>query len=86
MSVLDNRTVLKSLGKGIVAATFGLGMMIGFADAAPIAPSSVPNDFAQLPITQARVVVVHHHHRPMVRHGRRQVCWWSHGRRVCRWR
>ena len=38
MSVLDSRTVLKSFGKGIVAATFGLGMMIGFADAAPIAP------------------------------------------------
>ena len=36
-----------------------------------------------------RPVVVHHHRRPVVvhhHHRRHQHCWWSHGRRVCRWR
>jgi hypothetical protein len=38
----------------------------------------------QSPIEPAVVVV--HHRRPVVHHRRRQVCWWRHGRRVCRWR
>jgi hypothetical protein len=36
-----------------------------------------------------RPVVVHHHHRrPVVVHHRprHKHCWWSHGRRICRWR
>jgi hypothetical protein len=36
-----------------------------------------------------RPVVVHHHRRPVVVHHHRprhKHCWWSHGRRICRWR
>jgi hypothetical protein len=44
----------------------------------------MPFEAIQSPIEPAVVVV--HHRRPVVRHRRRQVCWWRHGRRVCRWR
>lgn len=76
--------MLKSVRNSFVAATFELGMLAGVAEAAPIAPGSMPFEAIQSPIEPAVVVV--HHRRPVVRHHRRRVCWWRHGRRVCHWR
>ena|GEM_PF-5058519 len=72
----------KIIRNNVVAAALGLGMLAGVAQAAPIAPDAL--ETIQSPIEQAVVVV--HHRRPVVHHRRRQVCWWRHGRRVCRWR
>jgi hypothetical protein len=80
MSVVEKGMMLKNIRNSIVAAALGLGMVSGAAEATPIAPGSMRLETIQSPIEEARVVVVHHHHRP------RRVCWWSHGRRVCRWR
>ena len=72
----------KGIRNSVVAAVLALGMSAGVAEAAPIAPDAL--EAIQSPIEQAVVVV--HHRRPVVHHRRRQVCWWRHGRRVCRWR
>jgi len=80
MLVVEKGMMLKNIRNSIVAAALGLGMMAGVAEATPIAPGSMLLEAIQSPIEEARVVVVHHRHR------HRQVCWWSHGRRVCRWR
>jgi hypothetical protein len=53
--------------------------MASVAEATPIAPGSMLNQTLAPPIE--KVVVVVHRRVP-----RRQVCWWSHGRRICRWR
>lgn len=102
MSVFVEGKMFKNLRNGIVAAVIGLGMMAGISEAAPILPGALQNEAMQAPIEKTvvvvhhhrrpvhrRPVVVHHHHRrPVVvhHHRGRQVCWWSHGRRVCRWR
>ncbi len=80
MLVVEKGMMLKNIRNSIVAVALGIGMVAGVAEAAPIAPGSMLLETIQSPTEEARVVVVHHHHRP------RQVCWWSRGRRVCRWR
>ena len=84
MTLKDQFRMLKSVRNSVVPAALALGIMAGVAEAAPIAPGSMPFEAIQSPIEPAVVVV--HHRRPVVRHRRRQVCWWRHGRRVCRWR
>ncbi len=76
MFVFDHAKTLKSCRNGIVVTVLGLGMIAGVAEAAPVSPSSLQEGI-QTPIEKT-VVVVHHR--------RRQVCWWSRGRRICRWR
>jgi hypothetical protein len=89
MSVVENSMMFKTLRNGVIAAALSLGAMAGAAEAAPIAPGSMQQPF-ETQIEKAQVVVVHHpRRRPVVVHHhrhRRQVCWWSHGRRICRWR
>jgi hypothetical protein len=84
MSFGENSMMFKKLRSGLIAAALGLGTMAGAAEAAPVAAGSTPLEAIQSPVQEAAVVVVHR--RPVVRHHRRRVCWWSHGRRICRWR
>jgi len=80
----EDLLMLKSIRNSLVAGALGLGAIVGAAEAAPISPDTMPVRAIQSPIEPAVVVV--HHRRPVVHHRRRQVCWWRHGRRVCRWR
>ncbi|MGO9388847.1 hypothetical protein [Rhodoblastus sp.] len=84
MFVFDHAKTLKSCRNGIVVTVLGLGMIAGVAEAAPVSPSSLQEGI-QTPIEKT-VVVVHHRRPVVVHHRRRQVCWWSRGRRICRWR
>lgn len=87
MVAIDRRALLRDVLPGalVVAAgitTVGVSLLPKAAEAMPLATDKTNalkiGDRAE----KAQVVVV----GPRRRRGRRWVCWWHRGRRVCGWR
>ena len=93
MTAVDRRTVLRSILPGAVVAVAGvaaIGLTVNSAEALPLAAGKI-NPLKDLPdeslIEKAQVVIVDPwRRRRRWRGGRRWVCWWRRGRRVCGWR
>jgi len=93
VAAIDRRKLLRDVLPGAVVtiagvATIGLAIAPTAVEAMPLAAGKT------IPLTadeddllhDAQVVVVGPRRRPWRRRGRRWVCWWSRGRRVCGWR
>jgi hypothetical protein len=91
MTLIDRRSMMRNLFGGVVAvaavSTVGAGLMSSPAGAMPRVLDNLPDKLDNL-AREAQVVVVgpRHRHRRRHRRGRRWVCWWQRGRRVCGWR
>ena len=97
MAAIDRRTLLRNILPGAVVtiagvATIGVAIAPTAVEAMPLAAGkTIPliADDDDL-LHEAQVVVVGPRRgpwrRPWRRRGRRWVCWWSRGRRVCGWR
>ena len=88
MDAIDRRGALRTLLCGAVAAGLGASLLPGPTEAVPLAMKKDPggklDDFRH----ETQAVVGRPPSRRWRRHRgrRRRVCWWHHGRRVCRWR
>jgi len=81
MTAIHRREMLGVMLGGAVVATAGLALMPVPAESAPLTmsksrPATTDN------LVEETVYVV----RRRRRWGRRRVCWWHRGRRICRWR
>ena len=93
MAAIDRRTLLRDILPGAVVlaagvTTVGFAVMPKVVEAMPLAIDKTNalkgHDLAE----KAQVVVVGPRRRGWRggRRGRRWVCWWRRGRRVCGWR
>lgn len=87
MPAIDRRFLLKQILPGAIAAagvaSVGLSFVPRPAEAIPVASDKTNLLKIPEPAEKAQVVVVGPRRR---RRGRRWVCWWRRGRRVCGWR
>jgi hypothetical protein len=83
MTAIDRRDFLATMLGGVAAASMGVGLalMPNTAEALPLALEKVPLGMPESLVEKAQTVVVT---RPR-RRRRVRRCWWSRGRRVCRW-
>jgi len=76
MTAIDRREMLRILAGGAAVATAGLALIPVAAEAAPLLVSKSHPATPEVPVEEA----------VWVRRRRCRVCWWRHGRRICRWR
>jgi hypothetical protein len=92
MAAIDRRTLLRDILPGAVVVavgvtTAGFVFMPKVADAVPLAMDKANALKVDGLAEKAQVVVVGpRRRRRRWRGGRRWVCWWRRGRRVCGWR
>lgn len=92
MAAIDRRTLLRDILPGAVVlaagvTTAGFVFMPNVAEAVPLAIDKAnAREVGELAEKAQVVVVGPRHRRRHRRRGRRWVCWWSRGRRVCGWR
>jgi hypothetical protein len=90
MTLIDRRSMMRSLFGGVVAAaavsTVAAGIMSGPAGAMPRVLDNLPGKLDNL-VREAQVVERRHRHRHRRRRPprKRWVCRWHRGRRVCGW-
>jgi hypothetical protein len=90
MAAIDRRTLLREVLPGAVVVavgvtTAGFVFMPKVADAVPLAMDKA-NALKVDPFAEKAQFVVGPRRRRWRRGGRRWVCWWRRGRRVCGWR
>jgi len=77
MTAIDRREMLRVLAGGAAVAAAGLALIPVAAESTPLLMSKSHPAAPEVPVEEAVVYV---------RRRRRKVCWWRHGRRICRWR
>ena len=97
MDAIDRRSALRGILCVAAAASFGVALLPDTAEAMPLALEKEFGKKADELKHEAQAAVgrpprrpvarpPHHRHRRRHRRGRRWVCWWQRGRRVCGWR
>lgn len=82
MEKVDRRCAIRTILTGAAIGTLAFALLPNAAEAVPLALEKDLAEKAGSLVEEAQVVVVN----PRRRRGRRWVCWWNRGRRVCGWR
>jgi hypothetical protein len=81
MDAMDRRRMLTLMIGAAAAAAVASNLIPQEAEAATLTPGVAPAKDETDLVHQAQVVIV----GPRRRRRRGPTCWWSRGRRVCRW-
>jgi hypothetical protein len=86
MDQLNRRAMMRGILCGAAVVGVGLALPLGAAEAMPVDGSLVNAPEGLIADAQWSTQQWRHGNNWNRRRGRRWVCWWHRGRRVCGWR